>query len=128
MSGLAAVAWTRLAQGKADEAEERMRQAADLEDKNDKHIVTPGRILPARELLGDMLLEMKRPADALKEYEASQQREPNRFRGLYGAAQAAQQAGDAAKAKRYYAQLVKVAGKGDARPELATAKNYLAVK
>ena len=47
-----------------------MRQAADLEDKNDKHIVTPGRILPARELLGDMLLEMKRPADALKEYEA----------------------------------------------------------
>ena len=75
-----------------------------------------------------MLLEMKRPADALKEYEASQQREPNRFRGLYGAAQAAQQAGDAAKAKRYYAQLVKVAGKGDARPELAAAKKYLAMK
>jgi tetratricopeptide (TPR) repeat protein len=128
VSGLAAVAWTRLAQGKRDEAEERMRQAADLEDKNDKHIVTPGRLVPARELLGDMLLEMKRPADALKEYEASQQREPNRFRGLYGAAQAAQQAGDAAKAKRYYGQLVKVASKGDARPELATAKKYLAMK
>jgi tetratricopeptide (TPR) repeat protein len=128
VSGLAAVAWTRLAQGKADEAEERMRQAADLEDKNDKHIVTPGRLVPARELLGDLLLEMKRPADALKEYEASQQREPNRFRGLYGAAQAAQQAGDAAKAKRYYAQLVKVAGKGDARPELAAAKKYVAMK
>jgi len=128
VSGLAAVAWIRLAQGKADEAEERMRQAADLEDKNDKHIVTPGRLIPARELLGDLLLEMKRPAEALKEYEASQQREPNRFRGLYGAAQAAQQAGDAAKAKRYYAQLVKVAGKGDARPELAAAKSYLALK
>ena len=76
VSGLIAVAWTRLAQGKADEAEERMRQAADLEGKNDKHIVTPGRILPARELLGDMLLEMKRPADALKEYEASQRAGP----------------------------------------------------
>ena len=105
-----------------------MRQAADMEDKNDKHIVTPGRILPARELLGDLLMEMKRPADALKEYEASQRREPNRFRGLYGAAQAAQQAGDAAKARRYYAQLVKLAGKGDARPELLTAKKYLAMK
>jgi len=105
-----------------------MRQAADMEDKNDKHIVTPGRILPARELLGDLLLEMKRPAEALKEYEASQQREPNRFRGLYGAARAAEQAGDAAKARRYYAQLVKVAGKGDARPELQTAKKYLAMK
>ena len=128
VSGLAAVAWTRLAQGKADEAEERMRQAADLEDKNDKHIVTPGRIVPARELLGDMLFEMKRPGDALKEYEASQQREPNRFRGLFGAARAAEEAGDAAKAKRYYAQLVKVAGKGDPRPELAAAKEYLARK
>jgi predicted Zn-dependent protease len=105
-----------------------MRQAADMEDKNDKHIVTPGRILPARELLGDMLLEMKRPADALKEYEASQLREPNRFRGLYGAARAAEQAGDAAKAKRYYAQLVKVTGKGDPRPELDAAKKYLAMK
>jgi tetratricopeptide (TPR) repeat protein len=128
VSGLAALGWTRLAQGKQDEAEQRMRQAADLEDKNDKHIVTPGRILPARELLGDMLLEMKRPADALKEYEASQAREPNRFRGLYGAAKAAEQAGDAAKAKRYYAQLVKVAGKGDSRPELDAAKKHLAMK
>ena len=60
-------------------------QAADLEDRNEKHIVTPGRILPARELLGDMLLELKQPAAALKEYEASQLREPNRFRGYRGA-------------------------------------------
>ncbi len=128
VSGLAALAWTRFAQGKLDEAESRMRQAADMEDKNDKHIVTPGRIVPARELLGDLLLEMKRPADALKEYEMSQQREPNRFRGLSGAASAALQAGDAAKAKRYYAQLVQVAGKGDPRPELDTARKYLAAK
>jgi uncharacterized protein HemY len=75
-----------------------------------------------------MLLELGRPTEALKEYEASQQREPNRFRGLYGAARAAEQAGDAAKAKRYYGQLLRVAGKGDARPELDTAKQYLAAK
>ena len=128
VNGLAALAWTRFAQGQANEAEERMRQAADMEDKNDKHIVTPGRIVPARGLLGDLLLEMKRPADALKEYEASQQREPNRFRGLNGAATAALQAGDGVKAKRYYAQLVKVAGKGDPRPELEAARKYLAAK
>ncbi len=125
VSGLGAAAWTRYAQGKRDEALDLMRQAADLEDKNDKHIVTPGRIVPARELLGDMLLAMKRPADALKEYEASQSREPNRFRGLFGAGSAAQQAGDAAKAKKYYGQLVKVAGKGEARPELKAARAYL---
>jgi hypothetical protein len=125
VSGLAAAAWLRYAQGKNDEALDFMRQAADMEDKNDKHIVTPGRIVPARELLGDMLLAMKRPADALKQYEASQSREPNRFRGLFGAGSAAQQAGDAAKAKKYYGQLVKVAGKGEARPELKAARAYL---
>ena len=124
VSGLAAAAWLRYAQGKNDEALDFMRQAADMEDKNDKHIVTPGRIVPARELLGDMLLAMKRPADALKEYEASQRREPNRFRGLFGAGRAAEQAGDAAKAKKYYGQLVKVAGKGN-RPELKAARAYL---
>src|ERR1051325_1036470 len=71
-----------------------MRRAADIEDKSEKNIVTPGRLLPARELLGDMLMELKRPAEALKEYEASQQREPNRYRGLYGAGQAAAQSGN----------------------------------
>ena len=126
VSALGAAAWQRLAQGKRDEAEALMRQAADMEDRNDKHIVTPGRIVPARELLGDMLLAMKRPKAALKEYEASQKREPDRFRGLYGAASAAQQAGDGEKAKRYYARLVKVAGQGAARPELKAARAYLA--
>jgi tetratricopeptide (TPR) repeat protein len=125
VSALAAAAWQRLAQGKPEDAEAFMRQAADMEDKNDKHIVTPGRIVPARELLGDMLLAMKRPKEALKEYEMSQKREPDRFRGLYGAASAAQQAGDAEKAKRYYARLVKIAGKGAARPELKAARAYL---
>ena len=81
--------------------------------------------MPARELLGDMLLELKRPAEALKEYEASQLREPNRFRGYYGAAQAAAQSGDKAKARRYFARLVEIAGQGTARPELVQARAFL---
>ena len=123
---LAAAAWTGLARGKADEALQGMRQAADLEDKSEKHIVTPARLLPARELLGDMLLELKRPAEALKEYEASQKREPNRLRGLYGAGLAASQAGERAKAKQYFGRLVAMAGKGEPRPELAAARAWLA--
>jgi uncharacterized protein HemY len=103
-----------------------MRTAANTEDKNEKHIVTPGRIVPARELLGDMLLELKQPALALKEFEASHKREPDRYRGLSGAAQAAAQSGDVAKAKHYYARLMEVAGGGDPRPELARARTFLA--
>ena len=76
---LAVAGWIASTQGKQDDALKLMRAAADLEDTNEKHIVTPGRIVPARELLGDMLLEMKQPALALKEYEASHLREPNRF-------------------------------------------------
>lgn len=97
-----------------------------MEDKSEKHIVTPGRILPARELLGDMLLELKRPAEALREFQASQTREPERFRGLYGAAQAAAQSGDVEKAKRYFARLVEMAAQGEARPELTEARKFLA--
>ena len=123
---LAVAAWIAHAQGKADEALTLMRAAADMEDRSEKHIVTPGRILPARELLGELLLELKRPAEALKEFEASAQREPNRFRGLAGAAQAAAQSGDSGKAKQYYARLIELASKGDPRPELARAKAYLA--
>ncbi|PYN01830.1 MAG: hypothetical protein DME07_12350 [Candidatus Rokuibacteriota bacterium] len=126
VSRLAVAAWTAFAQGKQDEALGLMRSAADTEDKSEKHIVTPGRIAPARELLGEMLLELKRPADALKEFEASQTREPDRFRGLYGAAQAAAQSGDIAKAKRFFARLVDIAGQGGPRPELVEARKFLA--
>jgi tetratricopeptide (TPR) repeat protein len=126
VSRLAAAAWTALAQGQRDDALRLMRSAADIEDKNEKHIVTPGRLLPARELLGEMLLELKRPDEALQEFETSQTREPERFRGLYGAAQAAAQSGDKAKAKQYFARLVEVAGQGAARPELAQARTFLA--
>ena len=126
VSRLGASAWTAFARGRHEEALGLMRSAADLEDKGEKHIVTPGRIVPARELLGDMLLELKRPAEALKEFEASQTREPDRFRGLYGAAQAAAQSGDIAKAKRYFSRLVEMAGQGDPRPELTGARSFLA--
>jgi uncharacterized protein HemY len=72
-----------------------------------------------------MLLHVGKPADALAAYEASQQREPDRFRGLSGAAQAAADSGDAAKAKRYYERLVEIAGKGSERPELSRARTYI---
>jgi tetratricopeptide (TPR) repeat protein len=123
---LSAAAWIALAENRGEEGLTLMREAADIEDRNEKHIVTPGRIVPARELLGDMLMELKRPADALKEYEQSQTREPNRFRGIYGAALAAEMAGDAKAARRYYTRLVQVAGKGEPRAELTLARSYLA--
>jgi hypothetical protein len=79
-----------------------MRAAADLEDTSEKAAVSRGRLIPARELLGDMLLESGRPAEALAEYEASQIRDPNRFRGYWGAGQAAEQAGNKDKAQQQY--------------------------
>ena len=123
---LASLAWVALAHKNADEALGLMRRAADMEDKSEKNIVTPGRLLPARELLGDMLMELKRPAEALKEYEASQAREPNRYRGLYGAGMAASQSGDKAKAKQYFSRLVEMAGSGSPRSEIGNARAYLA--
>ena len=120
---LAATGWIALGEGKSDEALRLMRAAADLEDRNEKHIVTPGRIVPARELLGDMLVELKQPAAALAEYEASQQREPNRFRNYSGSARAAQLAGDRVKAAVYSRKLLELTqGSDSARPELASAR------
>ena len=71
-------------------------------------------------------LELKRPAEALKEFEASQIREPNRFHGFAGAARAAAESGNSAKAKQYYTRLIELVGKGDSRPELEQAKAFLA--
>ena len=124
---LAVVAWATLAQGNRDDALKYMRGASDLEDSMEKHPVTPSPIVPARELLGDMLLELGQPADALKAFEAAAQREPNRLRGLYGSARAAALSGDRAKAKMYYSKLVALTEKSDgSRPELQQAKAYLA--
>jgi tetratricopeptide (TPR) repeat protein len=123
---LSSLAWIALAQKKSDEALAVMRQAADMEDRTEKNIITPGRLLPARELLGDMLLEMKRPAEALAEYEASQVREPSRYRGLYGAGIAASQSGDKGKAKQYFSRLIDMAGSTGSRTETGNARAYLA--
>jgi len=123
---IASLAWLKLARKDHAEALALMRRAADLEDASEKSIVTPGRLLPARELLGEMLLELDRPADALKELEISQAREPNRFRGLHGAAVAAVRAGDRAKAKVYFERVVALAQEGDARAELKAARSWLA--
>ena len=114
------------AQGRGEEALALMRSAADLEDASDKHPVTPGSIVPARELLGDMLLEANQPALALAEYERSLNSAPNRFHGLAGAATAAERAGDVAKAKLYREKIVQVAAADSNRAELLSAKRLLA--
>ena len=123
---LASLAWVVLSKKRSNDALALMRQAANIEDKSEKNIVTPGRLLPARELLGDMLMELKRPAEALEEYEASQQREPNRYRGLYGAGQAAAQSGNRDKARQYFSKLIELAGSGDLRRETENARRFLA--
>ena len=121
---LSAAAWAMWAQGQPEEALRLMRRAADLEDE--RQFMTPGHLVPARELLGELLLALQRPAEALTEFAASQKRAPERFRGLYGAAQAAAQGGDMAHAQRYFVRLVEIAGQGDGRPELAQARAFLA--
>ena len=126
---LAVEGWIALAQGKTDDAQKLMRAAADLEDKNDKHPVTPGRIVPARELLAEMLLQLKQPALALKEFEASQVREPNRFRGFYGAAIAAEASGNRQKAADNFTKLIAMTKDADSgREELRRAKAYVAAR
>jgi hypothetical protein len=122
----AAAAWLAYAEGQHEQALVLMRSAAELEDATEKHPVTPGPILPARELLGELLLALKHPAQALSEFETSLSASPNRFNGLSGAAQAAQQAGDVEKAHTYYARLVSLGEQaGGSRRELAEARAFL---
>jgi hypothetical protein len=121
-----AAAWLAFAEGRQAEALAEMRATAEAEDRTEKAAVTPGPLAPARELVGDMLLEMNRPAEALKEYEATRLKEPNRFRTLYGAARAARLAGNAAAAKSYAAELLKICQHGDAtRPELVEMRKLV---
>jgi len=121
-----ASAWLALAEGRREKALELMRAAADLEDSTEKHPVTPGAIAPARELLGEMLLELNQPEQSLKEFEASQRVDINRFRSLYGAAHAAELAGNLEKAKTYNSKLVSLCQYADTeRPELKHAKAFL---
>jgi len=122
----AATAWLAQAEGRREEALQLMRGAAESDDSTDKHPVTPGSLIPAREQFADLLLELNRPADALKEFEAALRSAPNRFNGVYGAAKAALALGDQRKAKTYFSQLVELCSQADSeRPELEQAKKSL---
>ncbi len=125
---LAALAWLTFEQGHRVTALEQMRKAADLELSTEKHPVTPGEVLPARELLADMLMELGDYAGAEQEYKKSLERSPNRFNSLYGAGRAAELRGDRATAIRFYEQLTMLSPATDAerRPvKLEHARRFL---
>jgi hypothetical protein len=125
----AAAAWVTFAEHKKDEAVKLMRLAADQEDASLKDVAMENRLWPMRELLGELLLAMNEPAQALSEFETSLQSARNRYRSYYGAAKAAQGSGDPRKARSYFEKLVELCGRADSqRPELAEAKQYLAKK
>jgi tetratricopeptide (TPR) repeat protein len=123
---LGAAAWVAYARGDRQTALQLMQSAAALEDKSEKAAVSPGRLVPAHELLGDMLLESNRPGDALAEYERALVRDPNRFRSLYGAGLAAATAGKRDQARLYWSRLSDMAGSGELRPETRKARQWLA--
>jgi hypothetical protein len=118
-------AWIALKERKNEKALALMQEAANLEDKTQKHPVTPGEVLPARELLGDMLMQMNKPKDALVAYEKDLESHNNRFNGLYGAALAAELLKDLNRAYTFYHQLSMSAVPTSTRPELAHAKMFI---
>ena len=103
-----------------------MRETADREDKTEEHIMMPGRVIPVREMLGELLLELNQPAMALAAFEQSLQNDPNRFRNTYGAARAAELAGELPKARMYYARLLAQAGQDAERSEINQARSFVA--
>ncbi|HEX3185051.1 MAG TPA: hypothetical protein VHQ94_09640, partial [Pyrinomonadaceae bacterium] len=120
-------AWLAFAEGKTEESLRLLRAAADLDDATDKHPVTPGALLPAREQLADLLLELKQPGAALQEFEVSFRSTPNRFNAVYGAARAARLAGNNKSARLYYERLLNLSRDADTpRPEMTEAKQFLA--
>src|SRR6266487_4513409 len=125
----AASAWVAAAEGKKNEAIEMLRRAADAEDILGKHPVSPGAFVPIREQLGSLLLEMGQSKEAQREFEAALKIYPGRFRGLYGAARAAEQAGDKENATRYYAKLAaQTANATGSRDELNHVREFRAAQ
>lgn len=116
--------WIKLYEGHKADALTLMNAAADMEDSTEKHPVTPGEVIPARELLGDMYLEIGEPAKAFEAYQADLKRHPNRFNGLYGAGLAAEKSGNIKEAILYYRQLLSIAS-NSSRPELKLVKSFL---
>jgi tetratricopeptide (TPR) repeat protein len=123
----AASAWVTYGDGKKEDAVSLLRRTADAEDILGKHPVSPGALVPAREQLGDLLLTLNRPKEAQREFEAALKIYPGRFRGLYGAARAAEQSGQKEEAHHYYAKLVEQTAKADgSRTELGQLREYRA--
>ena len=120
----AVAAWAALAVGKNEEALRQMESAAKLEDGTEKSVVTPGPLSPARELLGEMLLEMNNPREALVQFEATLRKEPRRLRSLYGAAHAAQLIGRSDLSQKYFGELLTACALSDkpGRPEITEAR------
>ena len=119
---LTVAAWAALAENKKQESLRQMKSAADLEDGTDKSAVTPGPLAPARELLGEMYLEMHEPALALEQFQATLKKEPGRFRALYGAASAAKLVGNRDSSQKYFRELVKVCEHADRPGRAETAE------
>jgi tetratricopeptide (TPR) repeat protein len=125
----AASAWVEARDGKKSEAIEKLRQAADAEDILGKHPVSPGAFIPIREQLGNLLLEVGHAKEAQREFEAALKIYPGRFRGLYGAARAAEQTGDKENAGRYYAKLAaQTAQSTGSRDELNHVREFRAAQ
>jgi hypothetical protein len=127
---LEVTAWASFAAGEKQAALRQMKSAAELEDGTEKSAVTPGPLTPARELLAEMLLQMRYPKQALEQFEATLQKEPRRFRSLYGAAHAAQLSGSRDSSQRYFRELVKVCARADKpeRSELGEANRAILQK
>jgi tetratricopeptide (TPR) repeat protein len=127
IQALAVAAWSALAAGKKEEALRQMESAAELEDGTEKSAHSPGPLSPARELLGEMLLEMNEPTKALEQFEATLKKEPRRFRSLYGAAHAAQLSGSRDTGQKYFRELLRVCAHSDkpARSELQEAERSI---
>ena len=118
-------AWIAFMKGRKTDALNLMSVAADMEDSTSKHPVTPGEVLPARELYADMLLQMQQNENALQAYEKVLQKSPNRFNSLYGPGIAAVKMDFIDKAFSYYKQLVIMANPNSNRPELSVARAFL---
>ncbi|MEH6535684.1 MAG: tetratricopeptide repeat protein [Psychroserpens sp.] len=119
-------AWIHFNEGKNEEALALMKESADIESKTEKQSLTPGEVLPSQELLGDLLLKLNKPTEALKAYALNLNIRPNRFNGLYGAAIAARLSGNKEKAKDYFNQLIELTKNSNSnRPELEDAKRFV---
>lgn len=121
----AAQAWIEFARGNHEKALHFMQESAILEDNTQKHPVTPGEVIPARELLGDLLLAAGKPQEALDAYEMALKKSPNRLNGLYGAAVAAKEIGNNEKTAFYFEKLLEISSSNSDRTELEEAIKFM---